>query len=124
MINRFGGFGAFILSQWEKYWGFCGAPLLFSRLFFMEGCSEHLSPAFPLASPGVKGQRAPSPLPAALVDTFGELLEAVGSGSSSLSWHLHLEPIPAAWLDFGAELWMRRRGTLKKEEEMFAQFLT
>ena len=37
---------------------------------------------------------------------LGGLLEAVGSVPSSLSWQLHLNPMPAAWLDFGAKLWM------------------
>lgn len=49
---------------------------------------------------------------------FWGLLEEVGSVLTSQSWLFHLNPVPAALLDFGARLWMGQ-GEIPKKEEMF-----
>lgn len=97
-----------LVEQWEKRSGFHGAPLL----VFMEGCSGHLSCCSPLASPGAVGSVCP--VTASPMEAFGGLLEVVGSVPSSLSWQLHLDPVPAAGLDFGAELWTPQRRRRRK----------
>ena len=97
--------------------GVSQSPSPVSRLFFMEGCSGHPSPSFPLASPGAVGLVCPITTASCLWDA------SVGGGGEHAELpKLAVTPRPRACCPAG--LWSRaldegEREAPEEEEEMF-----
>lgn len=93
------------LSSGRDARGFTEPLSCFLDCFSWKAAGVTCPSSFPLSSPGAMGLVYPvTTTSCPHGHFFGGLLEVVGSVPRSLSWQLHLNPMLAARLDFGAKL--------------------